>query len=129
MAGGRPPFEVTQAVLDRVEHCASIGLNLGQTAAVLGISYETLNERRKEFPEINQIIEKGKSIGVEGVAGALHDKAMSGDITAIKYYLGNRAKDDWSDRQGITIDGQLDTTVEFIGLPETVERINEIISE
>lgn len=126
----RKRFEVTDKVLDTIRHSAAIGLNKTQTAAVLGIHRDTFLEREKEEnSRISGAIEEGKGIGVQGVVNALHEKAMTGDITAIKYYLNNRSGKDWSDKQGLIIDGQVDHTIEAIGLPETLERINGIIGK
>lgn len=94
--GGRPGFQVTQEVVDEVEHLAMRGLKLTQMAHVLGISYNTLNEKKKMFPELNEAIHRGHSKGVEAVAGKLFEKALVGESRSIEFYLSNVDSENWS---------------------------------
>ena len=126
---GRPPFVIDEAFCKKAQALAAQGLSHKDIAHSLGICYQTFNEKSKEFSEFSDAIQAGKSKGIATVTNSLFTKAKDGDVQAIKYYLNNRAKDDWSDKQGLTIDGTLDHTHEAIGLPETVARINELINE
>lgn len=98
MPGGRPAFEITPEIIERVEELAGQGLPKYQIAHVIGISYETLNEKTKEYPEFSDAIERGKAQGIETITNALFLKAQTGDTAAIKYYLNNRS-DEWSETQ------------------------------
>lgn len=94
---GRPKYQITPEVCKRAESLAASGLTLREIALSLGISYETLNEKGKEFSEFSDAIAAGKAKGVAQVANALFQKAIGGDTTAQKYYLNNRAED-WSEK-------------------------------
>ena len=105
---GRKPFEITETVLLAVEHYAARGLNLKQIADCIGISYQTLNEKKKENSDLTDAIERGRSFGISEITDALYTKAKKGDILAIKYFLNNRSKDqdgnnDWSEKPEVQI--------------------------
>jgi hypothetical protein len=53
---GRPKIEFTP---DQVENLAQLGLNIGEIAAGLGTSRDTL-ERRMELPEYREAVERGR---------------------------------------------------------------------
>lgn len=98
MPAGRPKFEITDDVCKKAQSLAAQGLTLEQTAHSLGISYQTLNERRKEFTQFSEAIELGKAKGIATVTNALFNKAKEGDVPAIKYYLNNRDNGNWKDK-------------------------------
>ena len=99
---GRPPFKITEAICKKAESLAAQGLTLEQTAHTLGISYQTLNEKRKEFAEFSDAIELGRSKGIATVTNALFNKAKDGDVPAMKYYLNNRDNGNWQERVAVT---------------------------
>jgi len=106
MAGGRPKFEVTAEILAKAKELASHGLTLQQIAYSLGIHYDTLNERRKEYPEFSEAIKEGKALGIQKVTNALFEKATEGDNTAMIFYLKNRDPDNWEEVQKRRITGE-----------------------
>lgn len=89
--GGRPKWIPDQQAYDSAFHYASIGLTEEQIAHNLGISYETLNERKKEYPEFADNIKRGKSYGIETVANKLFESAQAGNLGAQIFYLKARA--------------------------------------
>ena len=119
MPAGRPAFEITKEVLKKVETLAAQGLTLRETALALGISYQTLNEKSKEYSDFSEAIDAGRAKGVAQVANALFQKAIGGDVTAQKHYLNNRG-DGWSERQSSEHSGpnggpiRTDSIFEFI---------------
>ena len=95
---GRPPkaynrksanttFRVTDDVLQKAEHLAARGLTYAQIANYFGVSYQTMLNIRKADEMLNLAIEKGKSHGIEQVAGTLYEKAIAGDTIAAIFYL------------------------------------------
>ena len=76
MPRGRPKFEVTPELTKKAEALAAQGLTLEQIASVLGISYQTLNERRKEYTDFAEAIKRGKNKGIAQVSNKLFQKAM-----------------------------------------------------
>jgi hypothetical protein len=107
--GGRPPFEITEKVLKQAEAFSANGLNLKEIAGVLGISYETLNEKKKEFPEFSLAIEEGRAKGVGTIKNKFFDKAKKGDNQCMIMYLKNYS--DMKDRQDVEHSGSLNVTM------------------
>lgn len=96
---GRPPFKVTEENTLLAEELAAHGLTLEQIALNLGICYDTLNERRKEFPDFAEAIKRGKAKGIATISNKLFEKAKEGDNTAMIFYLKNRDPNNWEDVQ------------------------------
>jgi predicted transcriptional regulator len=96
---GRPRFEVTPEVLQEVEEMAGRGLTVNQIASCLGISASTFYLRQAEFSEFSETIKKGQAIGLSKVTNKLFENAaVKGDNVAIIYYLNNRDKENWSNK-------------------------------
>lgn len=93
---GAPKFEITDQIIKDAETFAEKGLTLEQIAHCLGISYQTLNEKKKEFADFSDAIKRGQANGIRKVANKVFDKAIEGDMTAAIFYLKARAK--WSDK-------------------------------
>jgi len=95
---GRPKYEITEQVIKQAESLAATGLTKEQMASALGISYQTFNERQKEYPEFLEAIKRGQHKGIATVTNALFQKAKGGDNTAMIFFLKNRSPDEWKDR-------------------------------
>ena len=91
---GRKKIEID---LNEVERLASIGLNEQQVADSLGISVDTLGNRKKESSDFSDALKRGKAKGIQAVSNALYDQALSGQTSAAIFFMKNRAK--WTDRQ------------------------------
>ena len=128
MPRGRPSFEITPEIIERVEELAGQGLPKYQIAHLIGISYETFNEKAKEFSDFSDAIERGKAQGIETMTNALFHKAQTGDTAAIKYYLNNRS-DDWSETQKHVHSGPNDGPIETINREMTAEEAAKIYSQ
>ena len=99
---GRPKFEITPEVLEEVEEMAGRGLTVSQIASCLGISPSTFYLKQAEFSEFSDTIKKGQAIGLSKVTNKLFENAaVKGDNVAIIYYLNNRDRENWSNRQEI----------------------------
>ena len=85
---GRPRWQPPDR--QAVEDLAARGLTEGQIAAALGISHDTLINKKREFSEFSEAIARGKAKGVETIANVLFDKAQAGNLTAIIFYLRTR---------------------------------------
>ena len=87
--------------LNKIVELGSQGLTSGQIARCLGVSWSTIDRRRKEFEEIDEAIKKGEALGVSRVANALYESAtIDKNVTAQIFYLKNRSEN-WSDRQEV----------------------------
>ena len=88
--------------LRKIVELGAQGLTSGQIAKCLGVSWSTIDRRRKEFDEIEEAIKKGEALGVQQVSNALMRSAVEDkNVTAQIFYLKNRAPDQWADRQEI----------------------------
>ena len=84
--------------LDKIVELGSQGLTSGQIAKCLGVSWSTIDRRRKEFGEIEEAINKGEALGVSRVANALYESAtIDKNVTAQIFYLKNRSEN-WADK-------------------------------
>ena len=95
---GRPAFEITGEVLKKTESLASQGLTKEQIAHVLGICYQTLNEKTKQYSEFSDAIASGQAKGIATISNALFNNAKKGNTTAQMFYLKNRAPIEWRDK-------------------------------
>ena len=99
---GRPRFEITDKVLQEVEEMAGRGLTVNQIATCLGVSPATIYNKQAENLEFLETIRKGQAIGISKVTNKLFENAtVKGDNVAIFYYLNNRDRENWSNRQEI----------------------------
>ena len=102
----------------KAEGVAAMGGTNDQIAAALGISTTTLKAIRKRDPSIDKAVQNGKDKADLAVVGALYNKAMKGDTTAMIFWLKNRRPLEWRDRHdfdhkgNVKLDGKL--IVEFV---------------
>ena len=94
----RPSIEITKAMIKKCELLASRGLTLEQIAHCIGISYNCLNEKKKQLNELNEAIKRGQASGIEQITNQLFNKALDGDNTAMIFYLKNRDQKNWGER-------------------------------
>ena len=95
---GRPPFEITDDVLKKVERYAAQGLADYQIGLLLGLHKATMVEKKKDFPEFSEAIEQGRAKGIGTITNSLFNAASGGDVGAMKYFLNNRDKGNWKDK-------------------------------
>jgi predicted transcriptional regulator len=116
---GRPRFEVTEEVLQEVEEMAGRGLTVKQIATCLGISPATIYNKQVENLEFLDTIKKGKAIGIQKVTNALFENAtVNKDNVAIIYYLNNRDKDNWSNKQEVTTTIEQRHVIDLTRIPD-----------
>ena len=96
---GRPRFEITPEILQEVEEMAGRGLTVNQIATCLGVSPATIYNKQAQYLEFLETIKKGKAVGLSKVTNALFENAtVEKDNVAIIYYLNNRDKENWSNK-------------------------------
>ena len=111
----RPPYEITPEIIKQVRTWASRGQTVEEMCLHLGWSPSTFYNKRKEFMEFLEAVEVGRAMGVFNVENMLyhfcvgrpaftdenkveHDE-IKPSITAVMFYLKNRAKDKWKERR------------------------------
>ncbi len=93
---GRPAWIPTKEILDKAEEYGELGMTKQQIADALGIAYQTLNEKTKEFEDFSEAIKRGQAKGIANVASMLKESVDNGSVPAQIFYLKARAK--WSDQ-------------------------------
>jgi hypothetical protein len=89
---GRPKFAITNEVIAKTESLAAAGLTKQEISDCLGISYQTLNEKTKEYSDFSEAITKGKAKGIAMMANNLVKLAQGGNAAANIFFLKARAK-------------------------------------
>ena len=87
--------------LGQVEKLAAVGLNEAQVSDALGISVETLADRKRNSSEFLEALKRGKAKGVAKVSNALYEQAMNGQTAAAIFFMKNRAG--WTDKAESTV--------------------------
>ena len=83
---GRPAHAPTEETRDIVKAHAVVGTPRDVIASIIGITADTLAKHYR--PELDESMAKCCA----AIAGALYGKAMSGDVTAMIFWLKTRAR-------------------------------------
>lgn len=94
----------------RMQAWARDGLSDEQLAHNMGITPSTLYEWKKKYPEISESLKKGKEVADIEVENALHEMAVSGNVTAIIFWLKNRLPEKWRDKRDVNLGGEVKTS-------------------
>jgi len=104
------------------------GLTEEQIAHNMGISARTLTAYKKQYSPILLALKKGKEVVDFAVENALLKKALSGDVTAMIFWLKNRRPDKWRDRHEMRMEGAVPVTIiDDVGVDDA--DINHIMEE
>ena len=95
---GRPKIEITDDICGQAYELASTGLTKKEIAISLGFSIETLKRREKDLVLFADSIKKGRIEAIRVMTNALFNAGINGNITAMIFYLKNRAPNEWKDR-------------------------------
>jgi hypothetical protein len=98
--GGRPPVPLD---LRQVEELARIGCTEADMAAVLGVSVDTIQDRRRTSDEFRGAVDKGQASLRNALRRLQVKKALEGNVTML-IWLGKQLLGQ-SDRQGIEHSG------------------------
>lgn len=110
--GGRPS-KLPNIDLEEVGKLAALGLTDDEIAGWLGICRATLSTYKKDNEKFLDAIKKGKLRADMNVVRKLYNKSIDGDTTAMIFWLKNRRKNEWRDRQDVNIQGNLKIRVGF----------------
>ena len=98
--------------LQLLEEWSTQGLYIKDIAAKMGISVSTVYDWMNKNPEIAAAIKKGRDKSIDMVENALFKSAINGNVTAMIFYLKNRAPERYKDR----IDNNINTDIKDIKL-------------
>ena len=121
---GRPAFQITEEVCQKAEEYASHGLTKKQTAHNLGISYDTLNVKAKEYPKFSKALKRGRAKGIGNMVNALYQAGIEGNTTAMIFFLKNMDKENWKDDRHLNV---TKTTVKYTAVDRSRERLDELL--
>lgn len=86
-----------------LEGWARDGLTYEQIAKNMGIDVTTLRDWRKKHPTISTILKRGREVVDYEVENALLKNAMEGNVTAQIFWLKNRQKEKWREKQEVLV--------------------------
>ena len=98
--------------LQLLEEWSTQGLYIKDIAAKMGISASTLYDWMNKNPKIAAAIKKGRDKSIDMVENALFKSAINGNVTAMIFYLKNRAPERYKDR----VDNNINTDIKDIKL-------------
>lgn len=98
--------------LQLLEEWSTQGLYIKDIAAKMGISVTTVYDWMNKNPEIAAAIKKGRDKSIDMVENALFKSAINGNVTAMIFYLKNRAPERYKDR----VDNNINTNIKDIKL-------------
>lgn len=100
---GRPEIPIDDELLQKAESLAAQGLNMEEIAYSLNMGASTLYEKKRDYPELVEAIERGKAKGIAQISNRLFNKALGGDNTCMIFYLKARAG--WRDNIDVNLTG------------------------
>ena len=109
MAKGKYEYWKSKDGLLLIEGWARDGLTDVQISHNIGINPDTLYTWKRKFPVIAEALKKTKEVVDREVENALYKKALSGDTTALIFWLKNRRPHDWRDRRETQLSGNVQT--------------------
>ena len=95
---GKYEYWLTEDGLTLLEGWARDGLTDEQIAHNMGCSYSTMRVWKDKYKTISAALKNGKEVVDFEVENALLKKALSGDVTAMIFWLKNRRPDKWRDK-------------------------------
>lgn len=90
-----------------LEGWARDGLTNEQIANNMGINVKTLYDWKNKESKICDVLKRSRAVVDFEVENALLKNALSGNVTAQIFWLKNRKKDNWRERQEYTNDEEL----------------------
>ena len=109
MAKGKYEYWKSHDGLLLIEGWARDGLTDEQIAHNMGVGVSTLYKWKNAHVEIGDALKKTKEVVDRAVENALYKKALSGDTTAIIFWLKNRRPNDWRDKRETQLSGNVQT--------------------
>ncbi len=106
-----------------MEGYARDGATEKQIAEALGISQNTLINMKSQYGDVSEALRKGKEIVDYAVENALLRKALSGDTSAMLFWLKNRRPDKWRDLK--EVNANLQDGFVNLDLSGIVAKVNE----
>lgn len=124
MAKRGRPSKYPKINLKQVESLAALGLIDEEIALVMDISRRTLNYYKKK-PEFLHAIKKGKLKADVQITKSLYEKAKTGDVTSMIFWLKNRQPNKWRDKQDIEHSGEIRHKLSIKDLTKSIKEFKD----
>ena len=95
---------------EQVRQLAAQGMSEIQIAQSLGISPSTITRRKNDCEHFERALKEGRAAGIRAVTNSLFQAATDPDrpnVAAATFYLRNRDRGNWSDRQEHDVSGHI----------------------
>jgi hypothetical protein len=83
------------------------GLTNDQLAKEMHITRSTFYKWKAENADFSDILKEDREYCDDTIENALYEAAKEGNIAAIKFYLTNRRRKEWKDRQDVELSGEV----------------------
>jgi hypothetical protein len=83
------------------------GLTDKQMCENMGISKDTFYKWKRENSDFADLLKENKDYADTQVENALYKAAMEGNTTAQIFWLKNRRRDNWRDKQDVEVSGDI----------------------
>lgn len=88
----RPEIIITDKQILQISQLAGYGLTLPQIASVIGISERELFRRKNDEKAVKAALDYGKAMAEARIGKSLFERALDGDVAAIRWWEMTRAK-------------------------------------
>lgn len=120
------PTKYDPEMCEQARKLCLLGATDKDLANFFGVDEATVNRWKLEHSEFCASIKSGKEIADAEVVQSLYDKALSGDTTACIFWLKNRRKSDWRDKQDhehdVNLKGEIVSRIELVPMTNDDDR-------
>lgn len=117
------PGKITHEVQNQIIGALRVGATEKHACLLLGIAPQSLWEFKKKHNDFALACKEAKELVDDKVVKKLYDKAMDGEFAAIRFWLMNRRREDWTETRNLTNRG--DVTIKVKRQPLQHNRVFE----
>ena len=77
------------------------GADMRMAARAVGVTRQAIGKLMRRSPAFKEEVDEARSFADERIVKTLYDIAMSGNVTAMIFWLKNRKRHEWRDRHEI----------------------------
>ena len=121
-------FGRSLTVQNQIIGALRVGATEKHACQLLGIAPQSLWEFKKRHNDFALAVKDAKELVDDKVVKRLYDRAMEGEFAAIRFWLMNRKREEWSGRQDIANMGDVTVTVrrEPLAHKKAFDRVDEL---
>ena len=97
---------------EQARNLCLLGATDKELAVFFGVQESTINNWKLEHKTFLESIKEAKEGADAKVANSLYEKALAGDTTAMIFWLKNRRKQHWRDKQEVENTGEQKLIIE-----------------